>query len=139
MINIAVYGTLKKGLGNHAAHLTGAEFLGNGVTKEPLRMFDTGGFPVVFHGAQAPIRVECYGVTTDQLIGLDQLEWNGRMFVRTKHQIIVGAHQSTIECMMYLGVEEFWKRKMTGLREVLPVNGLITWHPYAEASATGEP
>ena len=128
MHNVAVYGTLKRGLSNSSL-LSGQQFLGQGVTLDKFWMRDTGGFPVLFHGDVAPVRVEVYGVNDQVLAKLDQLEWNGRMFVRTYHEILVGAHNSRLKCFMYLGVEDFWKKRQSGLRDVTPVDEVLEWRP----------
>lgn len=121
MINVAVYGTLKRGYSNHTL-LKSAEFLGHGVTKEKLRMLDTGGFPVCFYGGLAAVVVEAYAVDTNTLTALDRLEWNGTMFVRRLHDVFIGSHNSKIECNIYLGVEEFWNRRLSGMSEVQPID-----------------
>lgn len=74
MKKIAVYGTLRKGFGNHW-------FMGNsqllGTTKTPAQftMFDNGGFPFVFPSGETEITLEIYDVTDNNtLAGIYGLE-----------------------------------------------------------------
>ena len=133
-IHVAVYGTLKRGFSN-SSYLMDSQFLGNGVTKDKFQMFDTGGFPVIFHGEHAPVVVEAYGIQGDVLCCIDELEWNGRMFVRSKYDVLIGTHRSKLTCFIYLGVEDFWRRKMTGLRQWEPQDGVLNWQPYTQSQA----
>ncbi len=54
-----VYGTLKKGYGNHNFHLGGSKFLGEFTTEPKYTLFD-GGFPVVERGGETAIQGELY-------------------------------------------------------------------------------
>lgn len=72
---IAVYGSLRSGMGNHRL-LENAEFLCRTVTSEPYAMYSLGGFPKVsLHGDKvAPIVVELYSCNEDTMRSLDRLE-----------------------------------------------------------------
>lgn len=54
-----VYGTLKKGYGNHNYHLSGSQFLGEFTTEPKYTLFD-GGFPVVEREGETAIQGELY-------------------------------------------------------------------------------
>lgn len=75
MTKVAVYGSLRKGFGNHG-RLQGATFVGETTTTQPYAMYSLGGFPMVqLEGAKiGPVTVEIYDCNADQLRGLDQLE-----------------------------------------------------------------
>jgi gamma-glutamylcyclotransferase (GGCT)/AIG2-like uncharacterized protein YtfP len=83
---VFVYGTLKKGYGNHEYHLKGCEDLGPAEV-EGL-MFHLGGCPAIsLYEPFGKIRGEVYQVTWDHILGMDQLEGVGRGFydrVQTK-------------------------------------------------------
>ena len=75
MTLVAVYGSLRKGFGNHR-RLDGATYKGTTKTLRPFAMYSLGGFPMVqLDGAKvAPITVEIYECDDGVLAGLDQLE-----------------------------------------------------------------
>lgn len=74
MTQVAVYGSLRQGMGNHG-RLRGATYVGTTVTTQPYAMFSLGGFPMVSLGlAKTPIVVEIYDCNEEQLEGLDYLE-----------------------------------------------------------------
>ena len=72
---VAVYGTLKKGHGNHHL-LEGSEFIGRGRTVEKYPMTDSIGFPYTYEeqGEGHRIVVELYNVTAEVMESLDDLE-----------------------------------------------------------------
>lgn len=68
-----VYGTLKKGYGNHG-RLRNAEFLGTHVTEPVYTLFD-GGFPIVERGGKTSVVGEVYKATDAKTIaGVFELE-----------------------------------------------------------------
>jgi gamma-glutamylaminecyclotransferase len=75
MTKVAVYGSLRKGFGNHG-RLLGATFVGETTTVQSFSMYSLGGFPFVqLNGAEVgPVTVEIYDCNADQLRSLDQLE-----------------------------------------------------------------
>jgi gamma-glutamylcyclotransferase (GGCT)/AIG2-like uncharacterized protein YtfP len=75
MTLVAVYGSLRKGFGNHG-RLLGSTFVGTTQTTEKFSMYSLGGFPMVqLEGAKvSPITVEVYECNDDALRSLDQLE-----------------------------------------------------------------
>lgn len=70
---VAVYGSLKKGFGNHG-RLTGARFVGKTLTEPKYTMRSLGGFPGVTLKGNTPIHIEVYEVDEQIKKGLDMLE-----------------------------------------------------------------
>ena len=71
---LAVYGTLKKGQGNHR-YLEGAEFVGPHVTEPDYTMYSLGGFPCVTLKGETPITTEIYKVTDEKMLAsINRLE-----------------------------------------------------------------
>lgn len=75
MTVVAVYGSLRQGMGNHR-RLEGQTFLGTTRTVESYAMYSLGGFPkVALEGAKVcPVVVELYEVDEAGMRGLDSLE-----------------------------------------------------------------
>lgn len=74
MTNVAVYGSLRAGMGNHSL-LQGQTLLACTVTREPYAMYSLGGFPKVSLLEQhVPIHVEVYSVDDACLERLNRLE-----------------------------------------------------------------
>lgn len=72
MTKVAVYGSLRKGMGNHVL-LEGSKFLGNDVVQGS--MYSLGGFPGCHnHDPEDTIHIEVYEVDDDTLQSLDWLE-----------------------------------------------------------------
>jgi gamma-glutamylcyclotransferase (GGCT)/AIG2-like uncharacterized protein YtfP len=106
---VFVYGTLKKGHGNHRL-LTEAKYLGRAVTTKPMRL---AGYGVPFtwpsnHAEGLPLQGEVYDigdVTTNKqaaqtLLRLDRLESNGRVYERKPHRVRLldnGEHGDVLE------------------------------------------
>jgi gamma-glutamylcyclotransferase (GGCT)/AIG2-like uncharacterized protein YtfP len=71
---VAVYGSLRKTMGNHRV-LGDAKFIGTTMTAEPYAMYSLGGFPkVALNQAVSPIVVEIYECNDSQIVDLDRLE-----------------------------------------------------------------
>ena len=104
----AVYGTLKRGHGNHQAHLGGelSEFIGCGTTDLKLRMEDCG-IPYVYEGdheAGHNIKVEVSRVMTyEAWEGLDQLEGTPWHYDRKLTDITL-ADGTSVNAWMYYAV-----------------------------------
>lgn len=81
-----VYGTLKKGHGNHRL-LRSAEFLGRAYVEGPWKMTNLGAFPAVV-SSETPSRIfgEVYLINTEILGALDLLEGYPHFYTRTKVQ-----------------------------------------------------
>lgn len=100
MINIFVYGTLRKGYHNNPL-LDQAQFLGDAVTKEHYGMFG-GRIPYVNKNyALYPINGEVYQVTGDQLKALDKLENHPDWYHRERIQVVMKDSNKVIEAFIY--------------------------------------
>jgi gamma-glutamylcyclotransferase (GGCT)/AIG2-like uncharacterized protein YtfP len=71
----AVYGTLRKGYGNHNRLLNNkyCEYLGTTKTKPEFKMVSLGGFPGVIPGGKQEVVIEVYRVNSPQVE--QQLNW----------------------------------------------------------------
>jgi gamma-glutamylcyclotransferase (GGCT)/AIG2-like uncharacterized protein YtfP len=134
MKHVFVYGTLKRGYGNHRYHLAGAEFLGTAKTVLPeFVMKDTGGFPVVFHKNDLPtepaakVSGEVYAVQDEHIVSMDRLESNGSMFVRTKHTVAIEGFDECTEVELYLGVPAYWEDYIEKMPAAARVDDAYTW------------
>lgn len=70
---VAVYGSLKKGFGNHGL-LADSEMVATGQTEPKFTMLSLGGFPAIVIGGKTAIRYELYSVSDHTLHLLDMLE-----------------------------------------------------------------
>lgn len=90
-MKVAVYGSLRKGMGNHKYHLGDAKYLGTEQTSEKFKMFSLGGFPAVVPDCRGyPVTVEVYEIDEAyHLPRLDRLEgyphFYNRMPMSTSH------------------------------------------------------
>lgn len=102
-ITVAVYGTLKRGYGNHRL-LADARYVGDAVSGSAFQLF-TVGFPVILPGTPAapgkPIAVELYEVTRRELARLDRLEGNGRMYQRERRRFRLDGR--SVRAWIYVG------------------------------------
>lgn len=71
MTTVAVYGSLRKGMGNHNL-IAGGELLGFGSVKGTL--YANGGFPILSLEGDTDVKVEVYEVSDRILNNLDWLE-----------------------------------------------------------------
>lgn len=71
VIRVFVYGTLKKGFGNHR-YLESSKFLGRVQVRG--NMYSLGGFPVVVLTGKGTVHGEIYEVSKETLANLDRLE-----------------------------------------------------------------
>lgn len=99
--NVFVYGTLKKGEGNHRLmSMSEGVLLYSPAESYPnYTMYDLGGFPAVVHGGTSCIRGEVYKVKTLDL--LDDLEGHPTFYCREQVPIIGWPHH-IITCWMYV-------------------------------------
>ncbi len=122
-----VYGTLKRGRGNHSL-LSGAKFVGNGVTEsDSFFMFTNGGFPYVLSNGKFHISGELFEVTDDVTEQrLDRLEGVPSHYVRMLTPIRVG--DDVIDAEMYVASEHTAKYVKDQLRPIMPNdNNILTW------------
>ena len=81
MTRVFVYGTLKRGHGNHLL-LCASRFLGECHTPPVYSLHDLGFFPGLVSGGQTSITGEVYEVNDDTLEALDVLEGYPRFYDR---------------------------------------------------------
>lgn len=72
-ILVSVYGTLRKGFGNHRL-LKKAKYLGNFNSEPIYNLHDLGGFPGLKHNGNTSIVMEVYKVTPEEAYNVDCLE-----------------------------------------------------------------
>lgn len=80
---VAVYGTLKRGHGNHKAYLEDSKYIGKGVTKDKYPLIISG-LPYLIEkkGKGHHVEVEVYKVDDDTLRRLDALEGHPNWYER---------------------------------------------------------
>lgn len=112
---VFVYGTLKKGYGNHRL-LKDAAFAGRAVTNDRYAMLDAG-FPVLMKagGERRNVVGELYKVDQATLERLDRLESKGRMYDRVAIQVkkIPAADNEipyTYTAWAYIGIPTYWEK-----------------------------
>lgn len=70
---IAVYGTLRKGFGNHRL-IENADYLGTFNTPPIYNMYSLGGFPGLKKNGETSIIMEVYAVNKEEASNVDSLE-----------------------------------------------------------------
>lgn len=90
---VFVYGTLKRGRGNHY-RLTGAEFIGPAETRGRHRLF-VSGLPFLVEGTRENpgkhrVKGELYHVDADTMAGLDRLEGHPHFYERRLVRVTPG-------------------------------------------------
>src|SRR3990167_8313550 len=106
---IFVYGTLKKGFGNHPVLGMNARFVNTGRTCHYYVMYDAG-FPVVMKGEKgAPITGEIYDVDQETIKRLDRLESVGYMYRRERVVLDIPGWEKNTYAEMYIGLPENWQ------------------------------
>jgi len=98
---VAVYGTLKKGFGNHRL-LKRADFIGEGVTKDLYRLC-VSGLPFLIDGISEEgnnIEVEVYMCNPFEMMSLDALEGHP-VFYERKMTPIVLSDGETYDAWVY--------------------------------------
>lgn len=120
MENVFVYGSLKRGHGNHyyMEAFVGGEFVREHTTKDQFDLKALDKLPVLIPGS-CKIKGEIYSVPQDGMDYLDHLESNGRFYLRSVFE----------ECWIYMlnpplirHVEEFLTNK-----NVSDVGGIKSW------------
>lgn len=71
---IAVYGTLRKGAGNHHHFLRNAECLGEFSSEPVYNLYDLGGFPGLREEGNTSVKMEVYAVDDTEAALVDSLE-----------------------------------------------------------------
>jgi len=71
---VAVYGSLRKGLGNHRVLGTDSELLGEIKTKPEFKLYDLGYYPGLKKDGDTSVTMEVYRVTPSTLMSVNRLE-----------------------------------------------------------------
>lgn len=109
---VFVYGTLKKGYGNHGV-LKGATYIQKYKTLHQHKMLDLGAFPGVVHmGGDTAITGEIYKITEEISARLDQLEGYPTFYDK------VNISTTDTELMMYVLSKQFLEARTTTLKEL---------------------
>ena len=82
---VFVYGTLKKGFGNHRL-LEKAHFLGEAYLRR-TKMVDLGAYPAVITGGKKDVMGEIYQVDDETLARLDRLEGHPSFYERRQVKV----------------------------------------------------
>lgn len=89
MHKVFVYGSLKRGYGNHH-FLEKSQYVGNHTTQPEFTMLSLGAFPAVTDGGDTAIHGEVYEVTDKTMDSLDMLEGYPSFYNRKKINTIHG-------------------------------------------------
>lgn len=89
MHKVFVYGSLKRGYGNHH-FLEKSMYQGNIVTHPEYTMYSLGAFPAVVEGGDTSIHGEVYEVTDSTMEALDFLEGYPSFYNRKKISTMYG-------------------------------------------------
>lgn len=73
-ILVSVYGTLRKGQGNHKHYLKDAEFVGEFTSEPVYNLFNLGGFPGLKENGSTSVKMEVYKVNQAEAKLVDSLE-----------------------------------------------------------------
>ena len=142
---VAVYGSLRKDLGNHSL-LETSEFVGKGVTESPkFAMISLSAYPMVMANMSryAYQVVEVYRVNSVTLKGLDALEGHPSFYCRKETAIMMdGAVPQTLTCWMYLGSKDYIEKFKLDSSTIVPRldNGsayVQDWKQYYQAKKAG--
>lgn len=109
-MKVFVYGTLKKGFGNHRC-LDGAVFLGEAVTSENYLMHDSG-FPALRPSDKGlGVLGEVYEFEDMKILErLDRLEGHPHLFERTDTVVVMTDEGEEADVQVYIGNENFSRR-----------------------------
>ena len=103
-IQIAVYGTLRKGYGNHA-YLNGCKYIGSGWTENKFQM-TASGIPFVHKDKPVSnIRVEIYEVPESKIRYVDGLEGHPEWYKREPTSIKMD-EGNKLEAELYFNTQE---------------------------------
>ena len=104
--NVFVYGSLKKGFGNHG-FLSQSEFLGEAVTVESrFKMVSLGSFPGVYDTGSDKIKGEIYSINQYTLRNLDRLESEGSFYSRRTFSFELSSGE-IIDARIYILLDDF--------------------------------
>ncbi len=74
MAKVAVYGSLRKGLGNHNYFLKNAKYLGEFKTEPIYSLYSLGGYPGLKENGSTSVTMEVYEVNEQEAEAIDRLE-----------------------------------------------------------------
>ena len=100
MHNVAVYGSLRKGLGNHRL-LEHVKVFDKGVTCVPYDMYSLGGFPAITHGGVKGVVVEVYRVDDETMQRLDNLEGYPHFYDREEVEVALVDSDEDVTAWVY--------------------------------------
>lgn len=83
-IRIFVYGSLMRGLHNHAVYLSDARFLGEAQTPPCYTLYSLGAFPGLVQRGVTAVKGEVWMVNRGELAAIDRLEGHPRFYMRQK-------------------------------------------------------
>lgn len=101
---VFVYGTLKKGFGNHRL-LEDAEYVGDAeTTSDTYTMYNLGSFPGVKEGGSTRVTGEVYKVNDEELASLHRLEGHPTFYKAVNKQVRLTNRISNnyLEAYMYI-------------------------------------
>lgn len=128
-INVAVYGSLKRGFSNHFLLMNDySEYYTSGTTDSGYSMFSLGGFPGVVRDKESDnkIFIEIYKINSNILSNLDLLESNGSFY--TRELINISLPKSEImKCWMYLLPNNYRQYKPMTNHRVKLENNIYNW------------
>jgi len=122
-ILVAVYGTLKRGYGNHML-LADSVFIGDGYTEDKYPLVVRGSglpFLVDMKGTGKRVKVEVYLVDEPTLNRLDMLEGHPEWYKREKKPVLVTGldregfsyHNAILEPWVYMAPEDYYSESET--------------------------
>ena len=83
-MQVAVYGSLRKGHGNYEVHLKGKKCIGQFETEPIYNLIDLGGFPGLLKGGATSVIMEVYDINSTELAAMDGLEgYRGPEYIKS--------------------------------------------------------
>ena len=93
---VAVYGTLKKGFGNHRL-LAQSRFVGEALTEPNFTLLHLGGFPGIVRSGDTAVSCEVYEVDDITLARLDRLEGHPTFYERQPLTVAIDGVDMPVE------------------------------------------
>lgn len=130
-LRIAVYGSLREGMGNHKWHLANSQTkkLSTEVVNIPFKMIDMGGFPgLLMDDTNHSVVIETYEVTPSIYRGIERLEGYPRFYNRQPIETSAGTAD-----IYYLNQStEGFAERYDGYPSVNIENGAFDWVEHVE-------